>query len=164
MSNTNKKNKDGKVFSKLKLVQDYNKNMGGVYWNDALVGNYTSIRKSLKWTTKVAFHFIEEAVSNAFVLFNKANPGKIRFMHFKLNIIKSIISRSQPSAPSYNLPLVGRHFLQLILPTAAKSNPQKKCRMCCEKGVQKEICYQCRNCFDHPDLCPAPCFEEYYRE
>ena len=125
MSNTNKKNKDGKVFSKLKLVQDYNKNMGGVYWNDALVGNYTSIRKSLKWTTKVAFHFIEEAVSNAFVLFNKANPGKIRFMHFKLNIIKSIISRSQPSAPSYNLPLVGRHFLQLIPPTAAKSNPQK---------------------------------------
>ena len=164
MSNTNKKNKDGKVFSKLKLVQDYNKNMGGVYWNDALIGNYTSIRKSLKWTTKVAFHFIEEAISNAFVLFNKANPGKIRFMHFKLNIIKSIISRSQPSAPSYNLPLVGRHFLQLIPPTAAKSNPQKKCRICCEKGVQKEIRYQCRNCFDHPDLCPAPCFEEYYRE
>ena len=31
VSNTNKKNKDGKVFSKLKLVQDYNKNMGGVY-------------------------------------------------------------------------------------------------------------------------------------
>ena len=164
MSNTNKKNKDGKVFSKLKLVQDYNKNMGGVYWNDALIGNYTSIRKSLKWTTKVAFHFIEEAVSNAFVLFNKANPGKIRFMHFKLNLIKSIISRSQPSAPSYNLPLVGRHFLQLIPPTAAKSNPKKNCRMCCEKGVQKEIRYQCRYCFDHPDLCPAPCFEEYYRE
>ena len=31
VSNTNKKNKGGKVFSKLKLVQDYNKNMGGVY-------------------------------------------------------------------------------------------------------------------------------------
>ena len=30
VSNTNKKNKDGKVVSKLKLVQDYNKNMGGV--------------------------------------------------------------------------------------------------------------------------------------
>ena len=118
----------------------------------------------MKWTTKVAFHFIEEAILNAFVLFNKANPGNIRFMHFKLNIIKSIISRSQPSAPSYNLRLAGRHFLQLIPPTAAKTNPQKKCRMCCEKGVQKEFRYQCRKCFDHPDLCPAPCFEEYYRE
>ena len=93
--------------------------MGGVDRNDALIGNYTSAHKSFKWTTKVAFHFIEEATLNAFILFNKANPGKIRFMHFKLKIIKSIISWSQPSAPSYNLPFVGRHFLQLIPPTAA---------------------------------------------
>ena len=84
-------------------------------------------------------------------------------MHFKLSIIKSIICWSQPSAPSYNLPLVGRHFLQFIPPTAAKSNPQKKCRMC-QKGVLKEIRYQCRNCFNHPGLCPTPCFEEDHRE
>ena len=148
-----------RLLSKLKLVQDYNKNIGGVDRNDSLISNYTSVRKSLKWTTKVACHFIEEAILNVFILFNKANPGKIRFMHFKLNTIKSIINRSQPSAPSYNFPLVGRHFLQLIPPTAAKSNPQKKCRMCCRKGVRKEIRYQCRNCFDHPGLCPAPCFD-----
>ena len=30
VSNSNKKNKDGKVVSKLKLVQYYNKNIGGV--------------------------------------------------------------------------------------------------------------------------------------
>ena len=148
-----------RLLSKLKLVQDYNKNIGGVDRNDSLISNYTSVRKSLKWTTKVACHFIEEAILNVFILFNKANPGKIRFMHFKLNIIKSIISWSQPSAPSYNLPFVGRHFLQLIPPTAAKSNQQNKCRMCCRKGVRKEIRYQCRNCFDHPGLCPAPCFD-----
>ena len=153
-----------RLLSKLKLVQDYNKNIGGVDRNDSLISNYTSVRKSLKWTTKVACHFIEEAILNVFILFNKANPGKIRFMHFKLNTIKSIINRSQPSAPSYNFPLVGRHFLQLIPPTAAKSNPQKKCKMCCRKGVRKEIRYQCRNCFDHPGLCPAPCFEEHHKE
>ena len=56
VSNTNKKNKDGEIVSKLKLVQDCNKNIGGVGRNDALIGNYTSVRKSLKWTTKVAFH------------------------------------------------------------------------------------------------------------
>ena len=59
--------------------------MGGVDRNDALISNYTSVRKSLKWATKVAFHFIEEAILNAFILFNKANPGKIRFIHFKYN-------------------------------------------------------------------------------
>ena len=72
-----------RLLSKLKLVQDYNKNIGGVDRNDSLISNYTSVRKSLKWTTKVACHFIEEAILNVFILFNKANPGKIRFMHFK---------------------------------------------------------------------------------
>ena len=43
VSNTNKKNKDGEIVSKLKLVQDYNKNMGGVDRNDALISNYTSV-------------------------------------------------------------------------------------------------------------------------
>ena len=138
--------------------------MGGVDQNNMLISNYTSVRKSLKWTTKVPFHFIEEAILNAFILFNKANPGKIWIVHFRLNIIKSIISWSQPSTPSYNLPLVGHHFLQLIPPAAAKSNPQKKYRMCCRKGVRKEMRYQCRNCFSNPGLCPAPCFEEYHRE
>ena len=55
--------------------------MRGVDRNDALIGNYTSVRKSLKWATKVAFHFIEEAILNAFILLKKANPGKIRFMY-----------------------------------------------------------------------------------
>ena len=44
VSNTNKNNKDGEVVSKLKLVQDYNKNIGGVDRNDALISNYTSVR------------------------------------------------------------------------------------------------------------------------
>ena len=82
VSNTNKKNKDGEIVSKLKFAQDFNKNMRGVDQNDAPIGN--SVRKSLKWTTKVAFHFIQEAILNAFILFNKSNPGKIRFKHFKL--------------------------------------------------------------------------------
>ena len=128
---------------------------------DALIGNYTSVSKSLKWTAKVTIHFIEEAISNAFILFNKANTDKIRFMHFKLNIIKSIITRHshQDHHIIYHL-LAGRHFLQLIPPTPVKSNPKKKCRMCCRKRVRKEIRYQCRNCFHHPGLFPEPCFEE----
>ena len=48
VSNTNKKNKDGEIFRKLKLIQDYNKNMGGVDRNDTLIGNDASVRKSLK--------------------------------------------------------------------------------------------------------------------
>ena len=48
VSNTNKNNKDGEIFRKLKLIQDYNKNMAGVNQNDTLIGNDASVRKSLK--------------------------------------------------------------------------------------------------------------------
>ena len=47
---------------KLSLVNDYNKYIGGVDCNDALIGNYTSVRKTYKWTITVVIHFIEEAV------------------------------------------------------------------------------------------------------
>ena len=33
--------------------------MGGVDQNNVLISNYTYGRKSVKWTTKVTFHFIE---------------------------------------------------------------------------------------------------------
>ena len=39
MSNTNKKNNDGEIVSKVTLVQDYNKNVVGVDRNDALISN-----------------------------------------------------------------------------------------------------------------------------
>ena len=45
----------------------YNKKMGGVDKNDT-IGNYSCIRKTQKWYTKIFFHLLEEAVYNAFVL------------------------------------------------------------------------------------------------
>ena len=43
--------------------------MGGVDCNSALIGNYMSVRKTYEWAIKV--HFIEEAVLNTFILYNK---------------------------------------------------------------------------------------------
>ena len=83
---------------KLKLVNAYNKNMGGVDRNDALIGNYSSVRKTLKWTLKVVFHFIEETVLNSFSLHDKVNPGKLRFMHYKLDVIEKTINRAKSIA------------------------------------------------------------------
>ena len=72
--------------SKLSLVNDYNKYMGGVDRNDALIGNYTNVRKTYKWAIKVVIHFIDEAVLNAFILYNKQFTGKIRFMNYKMEV------------------------------------------------------------------------------
>ena len=66
--------------------------MGGVDRNDALISNFTSIRKTYKWTIKVVIHFIEEAVLNAFILYNKQFPGKMRFMNYKMEVIENLFN------------------------------------------------------------------------
>ena len=162
--NSKKKARDGMLIKKPTVVNEYNKYMGGIDRNDAMVGNYSSVRKSLKWTTKVAMHYIEEAVLNASILVGKVKEGnKARFMQFKLEVIREMLDKEiRKEANVFNLPLVGRHFLQLIPPTEKKQNPQKRCVVCYRKKIRKESRYQCKNCPDKPGLCPAPCFEEYH--
>ena len=151
--------------SKLTLVNDYNKNMGGEDRNDAQIGNYSSVQKTHKWTVKVVMHFLEEAVVlHSFILHDKVNPGKLRFMQFKLYIVKKTINRARAAniPQIYHVPQVGLHFLELITATEKKSNPYKKCVPCTKNKVRKEPRYQCKNCVNHPELCPAPCFEKFY--
>ena len=67
--------------------------MGGVDKNDAMVGNYSCVRKSYKWTTKVFFRFFEEAVFNSFILYEKRGSKKC-FLQFKLNLIYSFLRQA----------------------------------------------------------------------
>ena len=91
------------------------------------------------------------------------NPGKLRFMEFKLDIVEKTISaiRAANIPQIYHVLQVGRHFLELLPATEKKSNQQKKCVVCTKKRVRKESRYQCKNCVNHPGLCPAPCFEKF---
>ena len=43
-----KRGREETAASKLSQVNDYNKFIGGVDWNNALIGNYSSVRKTLK--------------------------------------------------------------------------------------------------------------------
>ena len=58
-----------------------------------MIANYSRVRKSYKWTNKVFFHFIEEAVFNAFLLLKKTGSVK-RFMDTKLELLKAIIAET----------------------------------------------------------------------
>ena len=69
---------------KLALVNDYNKFMDCDDRNNAniQVGNIRkTFRKTFRWTLKVLMHFVEEAVLNAYVLYDKINPGKCLFIN-----------------------------------------------------------------------------------
>ena len=136
--------------------------MGGVDRNDALIGNYTSVRKTFKWTVKVVMHFIEETVLNAFILNDNINSGNSRLIHFKMELIETTIVQAKLGTTKAEQPSIGRHFLELIPPTDKKQKTQKGCVECTKNGKREEIRYQCKNCPNHPGLCPAPCFELHH--
>ena len=80
--------------------------MGGIDRNDAMIGNYSSVRKSMKWTTKVAIHFIEEVVLNSIIIFDK-DIGKKRFLQLKLFLIRQMLGDVTMEQYFQSLPNVG---------------------------------------------------------
>lgn len=151
---TGKRDRHGNNVRKLQLINDYNKYMGGVDRNDELLGTYCCVRKSMKWTKKVAFHFIEEGVLNAHILYKKSG-GRKPLLKFK---------STEAVAPDATNRYSGRHFPEVIPPTPNKQNPQKRCQVCWGQGRRKESRYQCGQCDTHPGLCAAPCFRIYHTQ
>ena len=114
----------------------------------------------MKWTKKVAFHFIEEAVLNAYLL-NKKSDNRKRYLKFKLDAISALLSAggTDITALTAGDHLSGHHFPEVIPPTPMKQNPQKGCVVCTRNKRIKESRYQCKDCPVRPRLCAAPCFQ-----
>ena len=102
--------------------------MGGADKNDAMVGNYSCIRKTYQWTTKVSFNFLEEAIFNSFLLYSK-NNGKKKFLEFQVEVVCQMLSYTNITiaAPQLFDRLKGRRFPSEIPPTEKKVKPQKRC-------------------------------------
>lgn len=101
-----------------------------------MISNYSCIRKSYKWYTKIFFHFLEEAVYNAFVIYDKIEEGKKhKFMQFKFEVARQLL------------------FLQ---------PKRKRCIMCYKNNLRRETRYHCDQCISNPGLCAAPCFMRYH--
>ena len=165
MVNTGRRDREGNQVRKLQVVHDYNRYMGGVDRNDEMLANYISVRKSMKWTKKVAFHFIEEAVLNAYLL-NKKSDNRKRYLKFKLVAISALLAAggTDIAAPAATDRLSGRHFPEVIPPTPMKQNPQKRCVVCTRNKRRKESRYHCGDCPEKPGLSAAPCFKIYHTQ
>ena len=108
--------------------QDYSKYIGVVDKNDVIIGTYSSCSKTLKCTTKVVIHMIEEAMLNAFVVYNKNTSGKkMGFLKFKLEYIRSILIplESENVRSHLMVPTKSIYFSELIPPTPKKVNPPR---------------------------------------
>ena len=135
------------MFKSLKLFTTI---MGGHKRCNDLTGNYSCIRKTNKWYTKIFFHFLEEALYNAFVAYSKEGQKKItKFMLFKSEAICEMLEFDC---------LKGHHFSSVITTSKSKEKPQKRCTVCYKNKIPRESRYHCKDhCQDHSELHPALC-------
>ena len=152
-------------------IADYNKHMGGVDMTDQMIAPYDATRKTLKWYRKLVVHFLQVAMLNAYLLFQKANPtSKLRFVKFQLQVIRAMIASTSVDAEAARdecvARLSGRHFLTHTPPTASKGARKnlitRRCRVCYKKGIRREVTYICGRCPSQAALCPVPCHELYH--
>ena len=153
------------VIKKPKIIEEYNKYMGGVDKADQLVTYYGFCHRTRKWYKRVFFHLFEVTIVNAYILYCTLLPHKQRLSHldFRLAVASHLLSSFFPPTPSRNahttdsnpLRLTGRHFLAMYDKTF------RDCKVCsARKGKRKQTKYYCKQC--NVSVCPAPCFERYH--
>ncbi|KAL8605573.1 hypothetical protein ACOMHN_031510 [Nucella lapillus] len=100
----------------------YNCNMGGVDKQDQLIHPYDCTRKSLKWTKKLFFHFLQSGDNQ---------PTK--FLDFLESVVCSwlwpdCVPSVEEDRSDDEVRLSVGHFCFPIPPTPSKATPQKPCR------------------------------------
>lgn len=71
-------------------VKIYNLYMGGVDLLDAMLGFYRIKIRSKKWYLRIAFHILDLAAVNAWLLWKRANKEDMPLMEFKLNVAEGL--------------------------------------------------------------------------
>lgn len=162
------------------VVCDYNNTMGGVDRCDQELSYYPSVRKQQKkYYKKIFRHFLDQAVWNSYVLYQKETSHKsLQFIEFRLLLIEDAIEKyhdpnfkspkGRPSKIPSPLRLTARHFPRHIPPNQIKKEPRRQCAVCCSKKDEngkrkrKETRIWCEDC--GVGLCLEPCFIIYHTE
>ncbi|CAF0892465.1 unnamed protein product [Didymodactylos carnosus] len=97
MTSISRKSKNGKVIQLQcpVMVQDYNFGKVGVDRVDQRIQYYAVDRKSRRNWLRIFFHFLNVALSNAFVLYCRDHPDEnMRYLEFVANIAEELIGRN----------------------------------------------------------------------
>lgn len=78
--------KDGQAKRKPSCVLLYNKTMGGVDLSDARLYCYLAERRTMKWTSKLAFSLFGRAALNAYILYAESTSDKPVMTRYKFMI------------------------------------------------------------------------------
>ena len=164
---TRKRDRDGRQIHRLAANYSYNQFMGGVDKSDSMVETHTSVRRNAKWYKKLGFHYIEEALQNAFIIAKR--HLRINHYAFQKEAARALLVAGDAeaciaaaAAAGGTDRLLGKHFPSPIPPTTKKEHPTRVCVVSSKSSLRRESRYQCRHCMHKPALCIEPCFEKYH--
>ena len=96
----------------------------------------------MKWYKKVALHFIQLAVLNSYIVYQK-DGGRMPLLAFEHDVIVSLLF-GHGNGGDVDIPkeeniarLSERHFVALIPETESKQKPQKRCQGLLQEGSSK---------------------------
>lgn len=161
------------TIEKPKAVVEYNHTMGGVDRMDASIANYSIKRKQRKYYKKIFRQFLDLSVWNSFVLYKK-NGGELNHLFFRIKLVdrlteENIFTEKERKSVPQNISALrfeGNHFPSYVPATPKKSQPSRRCYICCRKNdetgkkIRKETRFQCTKC--NVGLCVIPCFEIFH--
>ena len=144
--------------------------MGGVDKKRSIAILLCFIHKNLKWSNRAAFHLLDLAIVNSYILYKLSNQEKRHKTHadFRIDLATSLLLESGyqmledvDQSPTPNDRLHGRHFPSKV-PTRQMENSLKGNVLYAvsRKETKKTTTYLCKDCC--VPLCITPCFELYH--
>lgn len=131
-----------------------------------MIKPYNCARKGRKWYRKLAFHLMQQAQYNAWVLYTK-DSGRMSYINFQKDLINSLLFEKvetmdlETCRNEHVCRLTERHFLSEIGRQSSNRAIRKQCRVCYKKGVRKDVPTHCTLCPSKPGLC-IQCMELYH--
>jgi len=78
------------------ILEAYNENMRGVDFFDQQIRYYSFLHRSKKWYLKIAYYFLEVAVLNSYVIYQKMRGEEIlKRKQYMISIIHSLLGRKK---------------------------------------------------------------------
>jgi hypothetical protein len=142
-------------------LNDYNKYRADVDQRDQWESYYSISRKSKRWYPRLLWWLIDQAIINAYVLYDITQSTHTRHFQFRHDLARALMER-YASSHAYKrkrrrtdqMSEGGQHWPRL-------SSSVGDCCHCSSRAQhRKRTKYICSCCRVH--LCVSPCFEEYH--
>ena len=126
-----------------KLIQNYNKHMGGVDLMDRFVAQYRPVIRSKKWYFPVFFQIINMLRVAAWLIYREVSEEKVDQLDFTRSVVRYLFSTSPAYRRSLSGPSGSRFHVKLQLEHASvASEKQGRCRYC--KKNARMMCSGCQ--------------------